>query len=169
MAYTYTLISSTTLTSATTTITFSSIPQTYTDLVLKLSARGTDGFQSQDIYLLPNSSTSSQTNISLALNSTTVSSAVNYQLGRFIGFAPSTTSVANSFSNTEVYIPNYTVTGSKPMNSFSTRPDTTASRQNITALAKLNQATAAITSLQVVSPSNFEVGSSFYLYGIKNS
>ena len=39
MANTYTLISSNTLTSSAASVTFSSIPATYTDLVLRISAR----------------------------------------------------------------------------------------------------------------------------------
>lgn len=39
MANTYTLISSNTLTSSAASVTFSSIPATYTDLVLRISSR----------------------------------------------------------------------------------------------------------------------------------
>ena len=40
MATTYKLISSVTVSTATNTISFTSIPQTYTDLVIKASLRG---------------------------------------------------------------------------------------------------------------------------------
>ena len=42
-ANTYTLISSNVLASSAATVTFSSIPATYTDLVLRVSARNNDG------------------------------------------------------------------------------------------------------------------------------
>ena len=63
MATTYNLISSNVLSSSAASVTFSSIPAIYTDLVLRCSTRGT-GFSNTVLYYFNgNSSNTSYTNI----------------------------------------------------------------------------------------------------------
>jgi hypothetical protein len=87
-----------------------------------------------------------------------------------LGQQDGNTATSNTFSNFELYIPSYTASQSKPMNSFSAAEDnnTYAWLSNVAGLYRSN---TAISSLKLTSntTSNLLSGSSFYLYGIKNS
>jgi len=174
MANTYTLISSNVLTSNAASVTFSSIPATYTDLVLRFSAR-TD------------QSGSTWSQVRLTFNG---SSAANYSYTYVIGNGASPSSgrdsndakivlpfgaagasaTTDTFSNGEIYIPNYAGSTNKPVSGF-TAHETNATTAFITATAGLRSVTDAITSLTLFLDSTFQYvsGSSFYLYGVKNS
>jgi len=173
MPSTYTLISSNVLSSSAASVTFSAIPNTYTDLVVKYSARGDNGGIDYDgAYLRFNGdSTSLYSNTNLFVNNTTIYS--NRGTGSTIEGLMDTngsTSTSNTFSNTEIYIPNYTSIVSKPTSRFGV-VETNATTSYLGFQAGLYRNTTAITSLTlgVVYSSNFLAGSSFYLYGIKNS
>jgi len=172
MPSTYTLIASNVLTTTTATVTFSSIPQTYTDLVLRISAR--TGRTDPDYILLTFNSdtTSSGTTYSdtymLGSGSTTTSGrdssgATIYDVG-----IPGVNQTSNTFSSTEIYIPNYTVSANKPFSSFSVT-ENNATAADIWAGANLWRNTAAVTQINMTAVSSYVAGSSFYLYGIKNS
>jgi len=170
MTSTYTRISSNVLSSSVQTITFSSIPSTYTDLVLRISSRLDSNSNSLEITFNGNTS-SVYRNVYLNSNgSTTETSTSGSTAINFTGSNPSP-STASTFSNVEVYIPNYQVATNKP---FSTSGVT----ENNATLAKIEMnagvflSTAAITSISLYSGSGsafMVAGSSFYLYGIKNS
>ena len=172
MATTYTLISSTTLGSTTASVTFSSIPQTYTDLLLKISPRTTNTSFGETIRIRPNNSTANGSATILRGFSTGTSSytysnvlATNNSLGD--------TATASIFASIDVYIPNYTSSNYKSFSSdaVSEINNATNGRQDI--IASLWSNTAAITSLvfdnDAGSPFSFTANSTFYLYGIKNS
>ena len=74
MANTYTLIEAKSLNTTTASITFSSIPQTYTDLLVLVSARGDAGGQ-RDCYISFNGSTSNFTNKLIEMSNNIVSNA----------------------------------------------------------------------------------------------
>jgi hypothetical protein len=78
---------------------------------------------------------------------------------------------ANTFSNSEIYIPSYTISQNKPISGFfvTENNSTAADAASINTAAQLWRNTAAITSITFTAGSNFVSGSSFYLYGIKNS
>ena len=176
MATTYTLISSNTLSASAASVTFSSIPSTYTDLLLKVSARDNDTGAFQQLRVTFNGD--SATNYSYTNIYGTGSSA--FSLGgattanfNYINFQSSDSNgaTANTFGNSELYIPSYTVAQNKPVSMFSVS-ETNATATNMGATAGLWRNTAAITSLTIVpafSGGNFLTGSSFYLYGVKNS
>ena len=175
MASTYTLISSQVLASSASTVTFSSIPATYTDLVLRVSARDNDTGAFQQLRITFNGDTA--TNYSYTNLYGTGSSA--FSIGpatanfNYINFQSSDSNgaTANSFGSSELYIPSYTVSQNKPVSMFSVS-ETNATATNMGATAGLWRNTAAITSLTMVpafTSGNFLTGSSFYLYGIKNS
>jgi hypothetical protein len=168
MPNTYTFISSNVLGSTTNSVTISSIPDTYTDLVLRISGRLNGNSNSFDITFNGNTS-SVYRNTYLNSNGTTTetsnSGSTNISL---MGVTPST-STANTFGNMELYIPNYQVATNKPFSSFGvTENNATLSRIEMNACLFLS--TAAITSITMSGgSSSFVAGSSFYLYGIKNS
>jgi hypothetical protein len=171
MANTYTLISSNVLSSAAASVTFSAIPATYTDLVLRVSARRDNAAASGHFRMRFNGLTTSVysftylTGNGSAAGSTRATSATSIQEAETV----SDTATANTFSSHEFYIPNYTAAQNKPMSAFSvTENNTTAAEMSVAAY--LLSATAAINEILIYPPSgNFMAGSSFYLYGIKNS
>lgn len=151
-------------------ITFSSIPQTYTDLLVKISAR-TDrsGFTYDNIVIYPNGSSSSLSGIYLLGYGSGVVSATDTG-GLGAAGADGASATANTFSNGEIYFPNYTSSNYK---SFSTdavlENNGTDGRQGLTASLWSN--TSAITSLEIRPSSgpNFVQYTTATLYGIKNS
>lgn len=172
MPVTYQLISSNVLSTAAATVTFSAIPSTYTDLVIRASIRDTNSVNNdRNLQWRINGSTTnySQTEImgsGSAATSTRRTGATFLSANRTI---PAALATANTFSSTEIYIPNYTVATNKPSSTFSAGEDN-ATAAYIMGVANLWSDTATITSITFVSDGpSYEAGSSFYLYGIKNS
>ena len=174
MAATYELIASNTLGSSAASVTFSSIPATYTDLVVKMSLRGDrSGGNFYSMKLIINGTTSSvYSRTYLSGDGSSASSGRSSATTQSLEYSSTTISgaTANSFSNSEFYFPNYTSSSNKP-NSFIGAGETNDTNAQLTAQANLVQIASAITSLQFSFPdaSNFVSGSSFFLYGIKNS
>lgn len=177
MPNTYTLISSNVLGSSAASVTFSSIPATYTDLVLRISARYSAAVVSAQIQLQPNGNTTSTNYSQTAIRGTgSAASSTNDSTsgGRAylpMGYIAGDSATSNTFGSVEYYIPNYAETTKKPMSGYSASESNTATISFVNyATAGLYHDTTALTSL-VIKPSsdNFMAGSSFYLYGIKNS
>jgi hypothetical protein len=99
-------------------VTFSNIPQTFTDLKLVTSIRGTSGsYFTQGTRLTFNSSTSGYSTVvlkNIGANSA-VSGFNDYGVtSASIGvFGNNAASTANTFNNAEIYIPNYTGSNNK--------------------------------------------------------
>lgn len=170
MANTYTLISAQTLASSAASVTFSSIPATYTDLVLRVSAR-TDqsGVSVSTIVTINGDTATNYSRIILQGNGSAASSSSSSSAANTRILTQGTTATASTFGNTEIYIPSYTVSQNKPFSSFVVT-ETNATATDMLAQAHLWRNTAAITSIVFsLSAGNFVSGSSFYLYGIKNS
>jgi hypothetical protein len=167
MANTYTLIEAKTLTTDTTTVTFTAIPNTYTDLRLLLSVRNNDVDAFDGIYISLNGSTSNFTEKFLqGIGSGTPGSG---SIPRYIGVGNGATSSSSIFSSFDVYFPNYASSNYK---SFSS--DAVTENNATLSFAELHAGlwsdTAAITSISVAFSSGPCItGSTFYLYGIKNS
>jgi hypothetical protein len=168
MPSTYTLISSNVLTSSAASVTFSAIPSTYTDLVLRFSVRASSAPEA--IRLVLNSwGNGSQTTLygngaSATSDRDTATSGTNlYNINN-------SSSTSNTFTSGEVYIPSYTVSQNKPLSAFHAQ-ENNGTTAWIQATAGLKSSTASITSIsfETVYGGNFVSGSSFYLYGIKNS
>ena len=173
MATTYELIASSSLANNTTnTVTFSSIPQTYTDLKLVISARSdVTGQQYANIVMQPNGATTNLSDKNLfTINGTSAGSGGDNEM--VIGQAATGDQTANVFGNSEAYIPNYTGSNYKS-SSMDGVNENNATGAAVTMFAGLWQNTAAITSLDIKflsgSGTNFKQYSTFYLYGIKNS
>jgi hypothetical protein len=171
MANTYELIEAQTLTSNTASVTFSSIPQTYTDLIIKISARDGDDNQA---FLKFNSSTTGYSAIRLQGTGASAQSATDSSTSQGV-FAYSVNQnasrTANTFGNSEIYIPNYTGSTAKSFSSDGVE-ENNATTAYSKLFAGLLTATAAITSITLSSNTTsaiFYQYSSFYLYGIKNS
>lgn len=171
MAATYTLISSNVLTSSAASVTFSSIPQTYTDLVLRVSARNDDSGTSYfRITLNGDTATNYSTTVLVGSGSTAVSARGTNNANFSTIYIPSSANTANTFSSTEYYFSNYTSTGTKAISRYSTEENnTTASYMTNGADLYRGTSITSITCDESFGGLNFVSGSSFYLYGIKNS
>ena len=166
MANTFELIASSTVgAGGATSVSFSSIPQTYTDLVLKISSRTNRATVNDGYYVRFNSSTTGYSGIILYGNG---SSAVSSSGTTIIDDAASST--ASTFSNAEIYIPNYTSSNYKSY-SVDSVMENNATTAYVWPVSVLWANTAAITSIQItpdVGP-NFVQYSTAYLYGVKNA
>ena len=171
MPNTYSLIKGETISSAAATFTFTAIPSTYTDLEFRWSARGTGALSAVAIYAKLNTSTGVYSYTTVGVDNGSVvndigSSQSNNDAGRFSG----STTNANTFGSGELYLPNYAGTTQKPMGSFSVAENNSSTVYRIRAFAMLANVTSAVSSIELsTSTGNFDTGSSFYLYGIKNS
>lgn len=174
MANTYTLIEAKNLTSAAASITFTAIPGTYTDLRLFLSAKGSYTGGPYDYWSGNFNGVTTSTYTSTVVNSYYNTEIGNGQgTGTAIGFGAmngsGSGSTANTFTNTEMYIPNYAGSTNKPY-SVNNVVENNGIYNELDINANLWSNTAAITSIYLVAQNgDFVSGSSFYLYGIKNS
>lgn len=172
MAITYEAIATTTVgAGGAATIEFTSIPGTYTDLVVKLSVRGDNNVTTQQMYMTFNNSTTGYSARQVYGDGASATSATLSNSGAAISIVNTNTSVstANTFSSTDVYIPNYTSSNNK-----SASADSVTENNGTTALAGLTAGlwsnTAAITSVKFAPQSgNFVQYSTATLYGIKNT
>ena len=174
MANTYTLIASNTVGSGgTSAITFSSIPSSYTDLAIKLTARGTDN------------SANGWNQGGLTFNSSATGYSSTMVVGRgdlaaaaFTGgsttldyafYISNSVTTANTFASTDIYIPNYAGSNYKSVSSdFAEENNST--RALLGFCSGLWSDTAAITSLTLTPSTGTLVQySTAYLYGIKSS
>jgi hypothetical protein len=169
MANTYQLISSNTVGSGgASSVTFSSIPATFTDLTLLISSRSAfTTFANDPILVNFNGSTSNFSAIYLSTNGSSVFSG---PFARDFGNSTSNSATSNTFSNNSIYIPNYSSSNNKSY-SVDVVTENNATAVDIAFVAGLWSDTAAITSIALTHNSglNFLQYSSFYLYGIKNS
>ena len=165
MDKTYEPIAAQTLGSAAASVTFSSIPQTYTDLVLVGNVQLTSAGQS----LLYQFNSDTATNYSLTIlkgNGTSATSDrrsnVNYQLAAgWDAGLPTSASFGTGIINIQNYSNATTFKTSLARGS-------NAAGGDVTATVNLWRNTAAITSVTAYTGSgNFATGSTFVLYGIK--
>jgi len=173
MANTYTLISSQTLSASAATVTFSSIPATYTDLAVKISAR-TDVTNPDFMWRINGNTSSIYSDTQLEGDGTSPASYQDAAIDKFrmqhIGEGSAATS--NTFGNYELYFPNYAGATNKVVSFYGVDENNSASSANtiIVAGASLALTTSAISQISFfLNSGNFVSGSSFYLYGIKNS
>jgi hypothetical protein len=152
------------LTSAASSITFSSIPATFTDLYLVLSGRTDRNAAGDSVFASFNSVTTGFSSIFLQGSGSSASSGTE---DRLIANVTGATQTANTFGSSAIYIPNYTSSANK---SFSTdtvqENNATASAQTI--IAGLWSNTSAITSitLSLATGPNFISGTSASLFGV---
>ena len=170
MANTFQLINSYTIGSGgASTIDFTSIPSTYTDLVLKVSARKTST-GGANLQMQFNGTTTGYTQKTLIGGST--GSPNSYSDTSEIGFMYVNTSsdVANTFSITDIYIPNYASSNNKTISIDNVREDTAGGNTVLTVGTWANSAAINRLYLQIANGGGvFAQHSTAHLYGIKNS
>jgi hypothetical protein len=159
----YVLLERIELNASAASVTFASIPQTgYTDLKIVVSARCDAANTAFKIRF--NGTT---TNLSTRYLYGSGSAAASYTEGSNIyGYETASTYTANTFSNSEIYIPNYTSSNVKSV-SVDAVTENNATTAEMALFAGLWNNTAAITSVQLVSNTgNFVANSTFSLYGL---
>lgn len=156
---TYDLLASNVLSSSASSVTFSSIPSTYRDLVLVTSILGTS-----DTYFrfqFNGDTGSNYETINMAGNGSTASSSTTSSTGGYLNFRNSSGTTERILSITSVM--DYSATN---------KHKTSLIRANTSslfteAIANRWANTAAITSMLIYPQAgNFASGSTFYLYGI---
>jgi hypothetical protein len=174
MANTYEAIATVTVGSGgAANIEFTSIPATYTDLLIKGSTRLNGGDAGVQLVLRFNGSTTSYSRRSLSGDGSTASSnSGSSETYMRFAYAQESIYTANTFNNFELYIPNYAASNNK-----STSTDSVVENNATLAYAALHAGlwsnSAAITSISFFDISsvqaNFVQYSTATLYGIKNS
>jgi hypothetical protein len=165
------LIASQTLGTTTSSVTFSAIPGTFKDLILKVSTRISVGATDWPMSLRFNGDTASNySNTNMYWSGPSAARFSNQTSATRILGSTGNTATANTFGSIEIYIPSYTASQNKPFGSFGA-PETNATSfdDGTQAYAGLWRNTAAITSILISQDgSGFVSGSSFYLYGLAN-
>ena len=169
MANTFELISSYTATGSVSSIEFTSIPQTYTDLAIFLSGRADASYGQAyyETYLIVNGVSGSGRD--LYGNGTSAASATSGEI-RIWG-VPSSGATSNTFSNAWIYIPNYASTSTYKSISIDSVSENNATASMAALTASIYSSNTAITSLGLnpYDTGNFVTNSTAYLYGVKNA
>ena len=170
---TFTLIQPATVVGSggTTSVTFSSIPSTYTDLVLYGSTRDDRGSFGNSPYGITTVNGSAVAGASVKNLGGNGSSAFSENYSNvWAGQSSRVGHTANTFGNSMMYIPNYTGTANKSVNQDGVS-ENNATEAGLSLAASIFNSSAAITSF-VVAPlyaSTFQQYSTFYLYGVSNA
>lgn len=158
-----TLIQTLTSNGSTAVFDFTSIPNTFTDIMLVISARQATGTNAIG-RLTFNGVTTNLSSRVLAGGGSSAVSVTGTQIEPVLSYA---TDTANTFGNISIYIPNYastTTAKSVSVDSVSEN-NATAAYQRIT--AGLWNSTAAINQISFTSPDGFwSTGSTASLYGV---
>jgi hypothetical protein len=153
-------------------IDFTSIPSTYTDLQLVLSARSVNNATTDNLKLTFNSNTSNNyTRTEIEGDGTSAASYSETTTSGFLYiYITGATNTASTFSNGQIYIPNYVGSNNKSFSVDNVTERNATSIQMCLMAGRLAN-TSAITSISLVSQSssNLVQYSSATLYGIKNS
>ena len=171
MATTYELITNYTVGSGgTSLISLNPISSAYTDLLLKISIRGTNSSVNGSVSLGFNgTSTTSNWNVVFIEGSGTSVSGGSGTSG-VVGYPPAANATASTFGSVDIYIPNYL---SSSLNK-TLISDSVGENNGTTAYSNLVtntwNVTNAITSIEITNGvGNIAQYSTAYLYGIKNS
>jgi hypothetical protein len=171
MANTYSLISSVTVGGGgAATIDFTSIPATYTDLILKLSTRSTstDPDRASVLYTMKfNNTATTYTGKTLRTQGTTVTTFS----GAFFGYTAASNFTASTFDNTDTYITKYAGSNQKSFTIDNSDEQNSAAYDSILGLiAGLWDGISAINQITLtLGYGNFAQYSTAYLYGISNA
>ena len=170
MANTYTLIASSTVGSGgAANIEFTSIPATYTDLLVKMSLRSNRSLVVDGIVMRFNNDTTSGNYTAKRLYGNG-SSAASDSPNNGMPFMDGNTATSSTFGNAEIYIPNYAGSNAKSA-SVDGVNENNATEAYAAIYAYLWSGTAAISSIKITSETADTIlqYSTAYLYGISNS
>lgn len=151
------------------TVTFNNIPQTYTDLVVVVSSRSLFNGWANSYMRFDNGSTTNYS--STNLNVATSSIVENYRssnTGQSLDAIGGTNTTANTFSNIQHYISNYSSSNFKSIvTDYASENNGSEVRTGM--VASLYRSTSPITTMVFSVASGFAQHSTFSLYGIIRS
>jgi hypothetical protein len=154
-------------------IEFTSIPSTYTDLVVKISGRTLKASTYAALYMSFNSSTSNFQDKELyGVGSTAGSgtSSASPGAGQTVAYVAGSTVTASTFGNSEIYIANYAGSANKSLSNDSVVENNSATANILALIVNLWSNTAAITSIRLTPDGgDFVQYSTATLYGISKS
>jgi len=162
MTATYEPIATTTLSAGTATVTFSSIPQTYTDLVLVFSGNAATGSTDSIRIRFNGDTTTNYSYTNLSGNGSTASSARSSSDTNIAPALITSTEVSNNIWN----IFNYSNTTTFKTVLVRANIAGALTRASVGLWRKTPEAISSIT-LTIVGGQNFASGCTFSLYGIK--
>ena len=162
MAATYEPIATTTLGSAAASITFSSIPSTYTDLRLVLV--GKVAATNANIIYTVNGSTTTYSQTNLYGDGSTVTSD---RLSNFDGWYPTQADLGSTTIPSFYTLDIFSYTGSTNKTALITNSVDQNGSGQVGRVVSLWRNTAAITPIALSDSSNFAIGTTATLYGIK--
>jgi hypothetical protein len=169
MATTMKLIAKQTLGSNAADVTFSSIPGTYTDLLIVFTARCTVSNIgiADNVRVRFNGATSDTNHSSRWLYGSGSSTASGTDTFARAGYSNTASNTANTFASSEMYLPNYAGSAAKSFSVFGVT-ETNAAAVDMVVSAGLWNSTSAVTSMRLYTGSGTDLvtGSSFFLYGI---
>ena len=171
MANTYVAISTVTVgATSQASIDFTSIPATYTDLLVLCSLRNATASTAQSGWVKFNSSSTGYTHRYISGDGASASSASDAAATRiYIGQVDGANATASTFANISIYIPNYAGSNYKSVSIDGTQ-ETNATTAYATLSGGLWSNTAAITSISLeTTAGNYTQYSTATLYGIKSS
>jgi hypothetical protein len=168
MAQNYVLLERIELNASAASVTFSNIPQSgYTDLKIVGSIRDATGGAGAYLYLRFNGDTGSNYSTrTIEGNGASAASYANTSQNKMLLWNTNGGgSTANTFANSELYVPNYLLSNQKSI-SFDTVAETNATTQYMDLVAGIWTGTAAINSVTFLPDSAFAANSTFSLYGL---
>jgi hypothetical protein len=166
------LIETKTLGTAVAFIEFTSIPQTFTDLAILISARSAAASPATDYLVAFNSDTTASNYAWRRMTANggpavTTDTSTSYRL---LGIAQGNTATANNFDNLATYIPNYTSSSIKTYSTDSVTENNSTTQNTffLQFVAGRWSGTSPITSIRVDvgGSTNLLTGSTFSLFGI---
>jgi hypothetical protein len=170
----YDSIATTTLSTATASVTFNSIPATYTHLQIRATARGTSTVDSFVLRFNNDTSISNYNSHYLYGSGSAASGATQGVTSyMFVGSMPTSSSTANSFGATVIDILDYTsVNKTKVTRSLTGQDNSGSGGMVVFGGIWFNSSLSAVTRIDIfpnASTGNFAQYSSFALYGIKGA
>jgi hypothetical protein len=148
-------------------IDFTSISSSYTDLCLQVSVRSA-GTSIDNLAIKINTSAANFSGRYVVGNGATASSA-SVDIGGQIGLVNGTATTSSTFTNVSVYIPNYAGSTNKSYSADAVT-ENNATTAYALMIAGLWSQTAAINAISVYGQSaNLAQHSTAYLYGVKNA
>jgi hypothetical protein len=164
---TYTPIASTTLTNSTTgDLVFSSIPSTYTDLRVVISARGNNAGTTEGVWFYVGAYGNDMSGTNLTGNGSSAASARESNVNQLvIGQIAGNTATAGVYSVITVDVFNYSNTTTNK--TFLCRSNNADSLVSATVGLKRNTAAVSTLTFFLQNGTKWQTGSTFTLYGIK--
>ena len=150
---------------------FTSIPATYTDLLIKISARVTGGAGVKDIAIQYNNDTASNYSYIELVGTGASASSGTATTTRHNTISPPDNTTANTFGNIDIYVSSYLSSTQKTAS-----VDAVTENNSVSTDVQMRiqgwrwSGTSAITSIKIFAPGQTMTQySTAYLYGIKNS